>query len=179
MPSSNPEARRAVDEYFRQAYDELLRLARSVRRNEPAGSLSTGTLVNAAWIKLSALPNWMAQSPAHAKGIVAQAMHKIVVNAARSRKAEKRGGGHAQFVTLSDHQGASQTLSLEDVITLETALEELQRMNPRQARVVECRFYGMTTAETAEALDLSPRTVERDWRLASAWLATQIRPETE
>jgi DNA-binding CsgD family transcriptional regulator len=70
-------------------------------------------------------------------------------------------------------------LSLEDVITLETALEELQRMNPRQARVVECRFYGMTTAETAEALDLSPRTVERDWRLASAWLATQIRPETE
>jgi len=179
-PDPTPEPKRAVDEYFSQAYEELRRLARSVGRNEPAKSLNTGSLVHAAWLKLSVLPNWQVQSRAHAKAIVAKAMRQILVDAARSRKAEKRGGdGEAQFVTLGDHAGPSRTLSLEDMITLETALEELQRVDPRQAQVVEYRFYGMTTPETAEALGSSPSTVERDWRLASAWLATRIRPDVE
>jgi len=168
--------RRALDDLFSAAYEELRRLAASVRRNDPAATLSPTALVNEAWLKLADSPAVADTSPLHFKRIAARAMRQVLVEAARRRTADKRGGG-AAVVTFDDAIGAMTTA--EDVLGLDAALEALAKLEPRQALMVESRFFGgLDVAETAQLLDVSEATVLRDWRAAKAWLSRELRQHT-
>jgi RNA polymerase sigma factor (TIGR02999 family) len=168
--------RRALDDLFSAAYEELRRLAASVRRNDPAATLSPTALVNEAWLKLADSPAVARTSPLHFKRIAARAMRQVLVEAARRRNADKRGGG-AAVVTLDDAMSAVTTA--DDVLGLDAALDALAQLEPRQALMVESRFFGgLDVAETAQLLDVSEATVLRDWRAAKAWLSRELRQRT-
>jgi RNA polymerase sigma-70 factor, ECF subfamily len=154
----------------------LRRLAASVRRNDPAATLSPTALVNEAWLKLADSPAVADTSPLHFKRIAARAMRQVLVEAARRRTADKRGGG-AAVVTFDDAIGSMTTA--DDVLGLDAALEALAKLEPRQALMVESRFFGgLDVAETAQLLDVSEATVLRDWRAAKAWLSRELRQRT-
>jgi RNA polymerase sigma factor (TIGR02999 family) len=168
--------RGALDDLFSVAYEELRRIAASVRRSDANATVSPSTLVNAAWLRLANSPRIAAQSELHFKRIAVQAMRRILVEAARRRRAHKRGGGGAiQFVPFDD--SVSTPISCDaDLLALDAALEDLVRLNPRQAALIEIRFFGgLEVAEISEMLGISPATVDRDWRAAKAWLASEIR----
>ncbi|HVF39083.1 MAG TPA: ECF-type sigma factor [Gemmatimonadaceae bacterium] len=160
--------RASLDALFALAYDELRRIARRVRRGSPE-TLSTTALVHEAYLKL--LPATVpANDAAHFKLLIARAMREALIDAARRRHADKRGGGELA-ITL-DESIQSVPLKAAELLDLHHALEDLNRVDPRRAAVVECRFFGgLDVEETAEALDLSTATVKRDWRIARAWLA--------
>ena len=163
-----------LDELFSAAYEELRRLASLVRSDDPAASLSPTTLVNEAFLKLAAAPRFQVFSPLHFRRIVARAMRQVLVEAARRRNAVKRGKDLV-FVQL-DESVAAGVSSPGDMLALDSALDSLERLNPRQAEMVVCRFFGgLDIAETAAALDVSEATVQRDWRAARAWLAKELR----
>jgi RNA polymerase sigma factor (TIGR02999 family) len=178
LPASESE-RRALDDLFSLVYEELRRLASYARRREPNITLNSTALVHEAWIKLKDSPHLAATSAAHFKAIAARAMRQVLVDEARRRQALKRGGGEVILVTLDDL--AVQIASCDaELLALESALEELARMNTRQAQMVEYRFFGgLNVAETANLLGVSESAIERDWRAAKAWLASRIRPEME
>jgi RNA polymerase sigma factor (TIGR02999 family) len=169
--------RRALDHLFSVTYEELRRLASSVRRSDANASLSPTTLVNEAWLKLRNSPRLAGLSRLHFARIAARAMRQVLIEAARRRNARKRGGG-LRAVTLDD--AADQTPSAADeLLGLDAALEELARLQPRQALVVETRFFGgLDVAASAELLGVSEATILRDWRAAKAWLAHQLRRAT-
>jgi RNA polymerase sigma-70 factor, ECF subfamily len=168
------EERRTLDSLFNVTYEELRRLASAVKRNDANATLSPTTLVNEAWLKLASAPNFASQSHVHFKRIAAQAMRQILIDAARRRSARKRGGRDVIFVAFGD--SSDQIASCEELIALDAALEELARLNPRQALMIESRFFGgLDIAETAELLEVSDATILRDWRAAKAWLAHEIR----
>lgn len=169
------EERRAFDEVFSAAYEELRRLAASVRRGDPGATISPTALVNEAWIKLSAAPAVAHTSRLHFKRIAARAMRQVLVEAARRRHAQKRGGREAVFVTFDESIG-NRTTWADDLLGLDAALGTLARLHPRQAVMVESRFFGgLDVAETAELLGVSEATILRDWRAAKAWLAHELR----
>ncbi len=166
--------RDALDAVFSLAYEELRRLASVVRRNDPNASISPTTLVNEAWLRLAATPSVAHTSPLHFRRIAARAMRQVLVDIARRKHAGKRGGPDAIVITLDDGNVAAQGSA--DLLALDHALDGLAQMNPRQAQMVECRFFGgLDVAETAQLLDISEATVLRDWRAARAWLATELR----
>jgi RNA polymerase sigma factor (TIGR02999 family) len=168
------EDRQTLDALFSVAYEELRRLASSVRRGDPGQTLSPTALVHEAWIKLAGSPPVGATSPLHFKRIAARAMRQVLVDAARRRRAAKRGGGAALVTFDESLDGAP--CSGEDVLLLDHVLEELKAFSPRQAAVVEARFFaGLQIPEVAELLEVSEATVLRDWRAARAWLAQRIR----
>lgn len=168
--------RQALDDLFSATYEELRRLAASVRRNEAGNTLNPTALVNEAWLKLARTPMVAQTSRLHFKRIAARAMRQVLVESARRRQSQKRGGRDAVFVTFDESTGAGAAWS-EDLIGLDTALEALGRLNPRQAQMVESRFFGgLDVAETAELLGVSEATVLRDWRAAKAWLSHELRP---
>jgi RNA polymerase sigma factor (TIGR02999 family) len=145
-----------------------------VRRHDPSATLNPTALVHEAWIKLSASPEVAAHSRLHFKRIAARAMRQVLVEAARRRRALKRGGPHAAFVTLDDSVPGGSTA--DDVLALDAALDALANLNPRQALMVETRFFGgFDAGETAKLLGVSEATVLRDWRAARAWLAREVR----
>ena len=165
--------RRALDGLFSAAYEELRRLAATVRRNDPAATLSPTALVNEAWLKLADSPAVARTSPLHFKRIAARAMRQVLVESARRRNADKRGGGTA-VVTFDD--AMSSVTTADDVLGLDAALEALALIEPRQALMVESRFFGgLSVAETAELLGVSEATLLRDWRAAKAWLSRELR----
>ena len=164
-----PGDRGALDLLYSATYEELRRLASKVRRSSPRLSLSPTTLVNEAWMKLASTPGVASKSRLHFKRIAARAMRQVLVEAARRKYAAKRGGGDAEFVTLPEAIAASATP--DEFLELDAALDELARMAPRQAQMVEYRFFGgLETAEIAELLAVSEATVDRDWRAVRAWL---------
>jgi RNA polymerase sigma factor (TIGR02999 family) len=166
--------REALDQLFSLAYEELRRLAAAVRRDDPSATLNPTALVHEAWIRLAGSPGFAPESHLHFKRIAARAMRQVLVDAARRRNAQKRGSG-AAFVSFeeSEHRGPS---SADDVLALDDALERLTRVSPRQAAMVESRFFGgLDVKETAEMLEISQATVLRDWRAAKAWLAHELR----
>ncbi len=166
--------RRTLDHLFSVTYEELRRLASSVRRDDPGVSLSPTALVNEAWLKLASSPPFALTSRLHFKRIAARAMRQVLIEAARRRNAGKRGGG-APLVTFDDALEQKPSDS-EDLLTLDAALEQLAQVNPRQAIMVESRFFGgLDVAETAELLGVSEATVLRDWRAARAWLSRELR----
>jgi RNA polymerase sigma factor (TIGR02999 family) len=158
----------SLDALFALAYDELRRIARRVRADR-GDTLSTTGLVHEAYLKL--LPAKIpANDAAHFKLLIARAMREVLIDAARRRGAGKRGGGELA-VTFDDELQVSPLKSAE-LLDLHDALEDLSRVDPRRASVVECRFFGgLDVDETAAALNLSTATVKRDWRVARAWLA--------
>jgi len=169
-----PEERRALDTLFSVAYEELLRLASAVKRSDANATLSPTTLVNEAWLKLASAPEFASQSRLHFKRIAAQAMRQILIDAARRRSAQKRGG-EIMFVAFGDSSDQIASCN-QELIALDAALEELARFNPRQAMMIESRFFGgLDIAETAALLEVSDATILRDWRAAKAWLAHEIR----
>lgn len=164
-----------LEALFSAAYEELRRLAAAVKRDDRRATLSATTLVNEAFLKLAAGPRFKAFSHLHFKRIVARAMRQVLVEAARRRNADKRGGGAIAFVTLDEWIAASDT-SARDVLALDAALDGLAKLHPRQAEMVVCRFFGgLNIGETAAALEVSEATVQRDWRAAKAWLARELR----
>jgi len=103
-------------------------------------------------------------------------MRQVLIEAARRRHATKRGGGDIQFVTLDESASGVSAGGADEILALETALDALAQVSPRQAEMVECRFFGgLDVVETAAALDVSEATVQRDWRAAKAWLAKELR----
>jgi RNA polymerase sigma factor (TIGR02999 family) len=174
LPREDEPERETLDELFSAAYEELRRLASMVRSDDRAASLNTTTLVNEAWLKLARAPRFKALSHLHFKRIAARAMRQVLVEAARRRKADKRGGGDLTFVTFDESAIGVETV--DDVLALDAALKDLARLSPRQAEMVECRFFGgLDVTETSELLEVSEATVLRDWRAAKAWLASELR----
>jgi RNA polymerase sigma factor (TIGR02999 family) len=166
--------RPALDRLFSATYEELRVLAARVRGNDPSETLTPTALVNEAYIKLADSLRLEPASRLHFKRIAARAMRQVLVEAARRRKAQKRGGSYA-FVTFDDALDATLSTS-EDVLALDAALEGLARIQPRQAAMVECRFFGgLDLVETAQVLEVSESTILRDWRAARAWLALEIK----
>jgi RNA polymerase sigma-70 factor, ECF subfamily len=156
-------------------HQELQRIARRCLRGERLGrSLQATALVHEAYLRLIDVQqvNW--QHRAHFLATAARLMRRILVDAARTRRAQKRGGD-AVIVSLSDDVLLPCTKG-HDLVALDDALEELARVDPRRARVVELRFFGgLSVAETAAVLSLSAETIMRDWKLARAWLRRQLR----
>jgi RNA polymerase sigma-70 factor, ECF subfamily len=175
--SDRPSAkdRKALDLLFSSTYEELRRLASSVRRGDPSATLNPTALVNEAWIKLAKSPEIASTSRLHFKRIAARAMRQLLVEAARRRSAGKRGAG-AEITVAFDAADEKVPSGREDLLALDHALDELARMNERQAVMVESRFFGgLDIPETAQLLDVSEATVLRDWRAAKAWLANELR----
>lgn len=162
--------RDALDALLPRIYDELRRIAHYRLRGErPDHTLNTTGLVHEAYMKLVQLDRMNWKNRAHFFAIASQAMRNILVDYAHRRKAQKRGGDRDR-VTLNDADAAIEA-RLDDLVALHQALEQLAVHDARQARIVECRFFGgLTIDETAEALDISPATVSRDWAMARAWL---------
>lgn len=174
--SGTPEERRELDYLFSVTYEELRRLASSVKRSDPGATLSPTTLVNEAWIKLASSPRFASTSRLHFKRIAARAMRQVLIEAARRRNASKRGGGWGLTIVAFDEASDVTAACGKELLALDTALEELARMNPRQAMMVESRFFGgLDVAETAALLEVSEATILRDWRAAKAWLAHELR----
>lgn len=172
--ASTPAEREALNQLFSLTYEELRRLASTVRRGDPNATLSPTTLVHEAWLKMAHSPHF-GTSRLHFKRIAARAMRQLLVESARRRHAGKRGGGEILLVTF-DESVAETAWAGEDLLALDTALDELARTKPRIAMMVESRFFGgLEMAEIASLLDVSEATVLRDWRVAKAWLAQELR----
>lgn len=165
--------RQALDRFFSITYEELRQLASTIRRSDPNATLTPTALVNEAWLKLAKSPAFDATSVLHFKRIAARAMRQLLVEAARRRNAGKRGGGLT--VTFDDASDLS-LATREEILALDAALAELAEMSPRQAMMIELRFFGgLDGAETAAVLNVSEATLLRDWRAAKAWLSRQLR----
>lgn len=163
-----------LDYLFSVTYEELRRLAASVRRSDPGATLDPTALVHEAWLKLASSPAFVATSRLHFKRIAARAMRQLLVESARRRSSQKRGGAGA-LVAFDEALGQPASCD-QDILKLDVALEELARLNPRHAVMVESRFFGgLDVGETAELLDVSEATILRDWRAAKAWLAHELR----
>jgi RNA polymerase sigma factor (TIGR02999 family) len=156
-------------------YDDLRAQAARAMRHEPAeSSLDATGLVHEAYLRLVDQQRVTWQNRAHFFGVAAQVMRRILVDHARARMAQKRGGG-AQRLTLGDADAAHAPEPAVDVLALHEALERLAALDPEQARLVELRYFGgLSIEETAETLGVSPATVKREWATARAWLRREI-----
>jgi RNA polymerase sigma-70 factor, ECF subfamily len=160
-------------------YRELHKLARARLRGQPAGlTLQTTALVHEAYVRLVGERSMPWQNRAHFYGVCAQAMRCILVDAARARVAQKRGG---EFIRVPFNEAVvGSPATSPDVLALDEALSELSRADPRKGKVVELRYFGgLTVEETAEVLEVSPETVMRDWKVAKLRLLAALRGREE
>src|SRR5579872_186814 len=176
VPDTTAEERQSLDQLFSLTYEELRRLASSVKRGDLSITLSPTALVNEAWVKLANSMPPAATSQLHFKRIAARAMRQVLIEAARRRNTHKRGGdGESIFVTFDDSLHSSLS-SESDLLSLDVALDELARLEPRQAAIVETRFFGgLQVSEISILLGVSEATILRDWRAAKAWLGQALR----
>jgi RNA polymerase sigma factor (TIGR02999 family) len=165
----------ALDRLAPVIYEELKRIARRYMRNERAGNtLQTTALVNEVYLRLIDVKNVDWQHRAQFFAISAQMMRRILVDAARARGSGKRGGG-AECVNVDDVAVISPEPE-DSIVALDGALEEFAKIAPRQAKVVELRYFGgLSQAEVAEVMQTSTRTIERDWQFAKAWLMRELK----
>lgn len=169
---------RALDRVVPLVYEELRRLARRHLRGERAGhTLQSTGLVHEAFLRLSRESEVQWESRAQFFALASRLMRHVLVDHARARRADKRGGG-ATLLSLEDAIAAGRepaTGPVLDVLALDEALSRLERLDPRQGEVVELRFFGgLSVEETAEALEVSPATVKREWTCARAWLLREL-----
>ena len=166
--------RTVVDALLPHVYEELRALARRHLRRERAGhTLNTTALVHEAYLKLVRQDHVDWQNRAHFYGVAALAMRRLLINYAKQRRAEKRGGGDP-LATFEEGSVAREARS-EEVIALDEALTRLAAFNERQSQVVTMSFFGgLTHEEIAAVLDVSVPTVRRDWRIARAWLTREL-----
>jgi RNA polymerase sigma-70 factor, ECF subfamily len=168
----------AAEKLIPLVVDELRRLARLQLRNErPGHTLQPTALVNEAYLRLVSdqARDW--QNRAHFIGVSVSVMRRILIDHARRKRALKRGAEDQAIDSIEDYVGLSYEQA-DELVALNIALDELEKMNSRQRQVVELRYFGgLSTEETAEVLKVSPITVKRDWVIARAWLKGQLRPE--
>ncbi len=169
---------RAAENLLPLVYSELHRLAKSyMRRERPDHTLQATALINEAYLRLVGEEvDW--NSRAHFIGVAAHVMRQVLVDYARARNAEQRGGG-LQRIEMQEELAISPE-QLDQVVQLDEALKRLERENPRQARVVELRYFGGLSVEQIGALlQIAPRSVKRDWALARIWLFRELRPDAK
>jgi RNA polymerase sigma factor (TIGR02999 family) len=166
----------ALETLIPLVYDELHRAAHSYMvREAPDNTLQTAALVNEVYLRLTGASTVSWNDRAHFFAVCATVMRRILTDAARARRSLKRGGT-AEHVPLDNAVLVSSTPRVE-LLELDEALTSLAAVEPRKARVVELRFFGgLSVEETAEALQVSPETVHRDWRLAKQWLLRELLP---
>jgi RNA polymerase sigma factor (TIGR02999 family) len=171
----------ALDYLTPLVYDELRRMARRYMRRERAGNtLQTTALVHEAYLRLVDAKNVEFKDSVHFFALSAGMMRRILVDSARARASAKRGGrveqaAHSEAVNLDDIADNVSQKSAE-LLALDEALQDLSRLDPRKARVIELRFFGgLSVDETAEVLNISPQSVMRDWKLARAWLNRELQ----
>ena len=164
----------AFDELLPLVHDELRRIARRhMGREREAHTLQATALVHEAYMRLIDVQRVHWQNRAHFFAMAARVMRRILVESARARKVQKRGGG-AQMVSLDEALVASKEPS-QDLVALDDALNALAALDPRKGQVVEMRYFGgLSVEETAEALHVSPETVMRDWKVAKVWLLREL-----
>ncbi len=165
----------ALERLLPLVYEEMRQIAHHhMRRQRPDHTLQTTALVNEAYLRLVDAQRVQWQNRVHFFALAAQAMRHILVDLARARGNQKRGGGATQValeeaLIVSAERGA-------DVLALDEALQTLAKLNARQSQIVELRYFGgLSEEETAAVLQLSPRTVRRDWSLARAWLYRELK----
>jgi RNA polymerase sigma factor (TIGR02999 family) len=165
----------ALDRLMPLLYDELHRLARrQMRRERPDHTLQATSLVNEAYLRLIDINRVEWRNRAHFLALAARTMRRILVEFARNRQRQKRGGG-AVRMNLDDVPDLAD-IKDPDLVALSDALSGLAELDARMSQVVELRFFGgLTVEETAEVLSISPETVMRDWKTAKAWLLREIR----
>jgi RNA polymerase sigma-70 factor, ECF subfamily len=207
-PSSKDSGAASPAHLMPQVYDELRRLAANYLRNErPGQTLQATALVHEAFLRLSREKKQPWKNRTHFLAIAALSMrqilvqrararhaekrggeHEILVQRARARHAEKRGGEHAERITLDDsimsaegalgRHGSERAGGGVDVLALDAALDKLAALDPQQAKIVELRYFGgLTVEEAAESLAISPATVKRHWTIARAWLKKELSRE--
>lgn len=190
MPASSPQEitallaawsdgnRAALDQLMPLVYDELRRMAHRYLGRERAGhTLESAALVNEAYLKLIGEQNMNWQNRAHFFAVAAQLMRQILVDYARTRNRDRRGGG-AQRVSLEDALMVADE-KFADLVALDDALKSLAAFDERKSKVAELRFFGgLSVEETAAALKVAPVTVMREWRLAKAWLYRELSKDT-
>ncbi len=164
----------ALEQLMPLVYDELRRMARSYMRSQPSGhTFQTTELIHEAYVKLAKQDGPIWQNRAHFFGVAAQAMRHILVDYARSKRRDKRGGWQDR-VTLADAMAVSNMKS-DQIVALDDALMTLTSLDPRKGRVVELKFFGgLTIEEIAEVLKISTDTVKRDWRFSRTWLMREL-----
>jgi RNA polymerase sigma factor (TIGR02999 family) len=168
--AGHPEA---VDRLFQAVYGELRRIAsRQLQGERPGHTLGTTGLVHETYLKLADQTRVQWQDRAHFYRVAAVAMRRILVDYARRHRAKRRGG-ELHRVTLDENATVGERG--ETLLALDEALERLAGLNPRLCQVVECRYFGgLTEEETAQALGVTPRTVQRDWAKARGWLYSEL-----
>jgi RNA polymerase sigma factor (TIGR02999 family) len=164
-----------TEELVPLVYQELRRIAaRKLRNERTAHTLSATALVHEAWLELSKLDRIEWHNRSHYLAMAAQAMRRILIDYAVSRGRQKRGGGHVPLPLEDDVWAVAESRG-DELLALDDALVRLGALSERQARIVECRFYGgMTVEETAETLEVSPATIKREWSTARAWLNREL-----
>ena len=174
----------AVNDLFPLVYRHLHKMAQTQRKYWHGDhTLNTTALVHEAYIKLVDQSNATWNSRAHFYCVAAKAMRQILINYAKFRKRKKRGGDQARVSLDEQMLPAAGAFDLTDdradlLVALNEALERLERFSTRQSKIVECRFFGgMSIADTAEALHISPATVKRGWAMAQAWLYKELQPK--
>ncbi len=172
----------ALNRLFPLVYDYLHDMARGQRRHwQGDHTLNTTALVHEAYIKLVNSPPVAWNSRAHFYSVAAIAMRHILINYAKKQRRKKRGGDAVKLTLDEERLEASGIVDLsperaETLLQVDEALKRLERVSERQSRIVECRFFGgMSIADTAEALRISPATVKRGWAMAQAWLYRELR----
>ena len=165
---------RALDALIPLVYGELRALAHHyLRRERPDNTLQSTALVHEAYVRLVGHQPPALQNRSHFFGVAARLMREILVEHARAQQAVKRGGRVARL-SLDDAVEVAQPIDL-DVLRLDDALKELARVDERQSRIIELRYFtGLSLDETAEVLGISPATVSRDWTTARAWLHREM-----
>ena len=166
--------KQALEKLVPQVQQELHRLAGFYMSGErPNHPLQTTALIHEAYIRLIGWDNVRWQNRAHFFGVAAQLMRKILVDAARAQRRTKRGGG--AFQTTLDEACVYRQERTRDLLAVDEALTRLEQFDPRKGRIVELKFFGgLTEEEIAAVLEISDRTVRREWNLARAWLHTEI-----
>ena len=165
----------AASELIPLVYGELRRMARAYMQHErPNHTLGASALVHEAYMRLVGDESGHWQNRAHFFAIAAHIMRQVLLDCARRRHADKRGGANARKVDI-DAELLIAPEKLEDIIAIDEALERLATIDPRQSRLVELRFFaGLSVEEAAEVMGISPVTVKREWRLAKAWLYREL-----
>jgi RNA polymerase sigma factor (TIGR02999 family) len=163
----------ALEQLMPLVYDELRQMARRHIRRQPSGHTFQSTeLIHEAYLKIAGQDEHKWQNRAHFFGVAAQAMRHILVDYARSKQSQKRGGWQER-VTLADITAAGN--QAKEIVALDDALNGLATLDERKSRVVELKYFGgLTTEEIAEILKISPETVKRDWSFAKNWLLREL-----
>jgi RNA polymerase sigma-70 factor, ECF subfamily len=166
--------RGALDRLLPLVYDELHRqAARYLSRERQGHTLQPTALINEIYLRLVDQRRMTWQNRAQFFGVAAQMMRRILVNHARARRAEKRGGGNP-LLTINEELAFAPQRDV-NLLTLDDALDKLEALDPDESRLVELRFFsGLSVEETAEVLGVSPRTVDRRWQTAKAWLHREM-----